>query len=103
MNISNVGFNLTGYGAERGDNATLSGLKSFVDAIYAANGWTIIFFHNLTPGVTTNQYNISIADFSGFLDYVSSRGIPTMTDDASLNLMDPSPPTIGAQVTLIAN
>jgi peptidoglycan/xylan/chitin deacetylase (PgdA/CDA1 family) len=93
METSNIGFSLTGYAGERGDNSTLDTLKSIVDSVHYSGGWAIIFFHNLTPQQTSDQFSITVSDFSGFLDYISYKKIPTVTVDEALDLFAKPTPT----------
>jgi peptidoglycan/xylan/chitin deacetylase (PgdA/CDA1 family) len=86
-------FLLTGFPGETGDPTALSKLKSMVDQVYSANGWTIIVFHNVYPDANNSLDAISSADFASFLDYVQAKGVATFTVDQGLNLNAPPTPT----------
>jgi len=60
-------------------------LKWMVDHIYSEKGWGIIYFHNVIPNAYNSPYTISTQDFAVFLDYVLSRGIPTITVNQGLD------------------
>ncbi len=78
-------FLLPGFPGETGDSTALSKAESMVDQVYASNAWAIIFFHNVLPNPTGN-FSISTKDFASFLDYISSKGVRTLTVNQALNL-----------------
>ncbi|HUK85977.1 MAG TPA: polysaccharide deacetylase family protein, partial [Candidatus Acidoferrum sp.] len=86
-------FLLPGFAGETGDTTALSKAENMVDQVSSSNGWTIIFFHNILPTVT-NNFSMSTKDFASFLDYVSSKGVRTLTVNQALNLQTYSPPSI---------
>ena len=71
-------FRLPGYSAEDEDNE-LQTLTNMVDQIYSTNSWAIILFHHIKPNDTTNPYTTSQEDFEIFLDYIITKGVPTVT------------------------
>lgn len=82
-------FALFARAGEAGDNSTLMRLKSMVDQVYSANGWGVVFFHNVIPDVYDRNYTISTQDFSAFLNYVFSKGVLTITVNQALDLSSP--------------
>ena len=79
-------FRVAGFSAETADPTALSLLKGMVDQVHAANGWAIIFFHNVIPNGTYQPYTTSTEDFESFLDYVVSTGVETLTVNQVLDL-----------------
>jgi uncharacterized repeat protein (TIGR02543 family) len=75
-----------GYAAETGDNTVLARLETAVDAVYDTNEWGVFVFHNIIPGASQSDYTISTEDFIAFLNYIDSKGIPTITVNQALNL-----------------
>jgi peptidoglycan/xylan/chitin deacetylase (PgdA/CDA1 family) len=82
-------FLLAGCPGETGDTDVLSYLEMIVDEVYSANGWAIIYFHDVIPGANNENYTISAEDFEGFLDYVIYKGVPTITVSQGLDLVHP--------------
>jgi len=78
MSVPTSQFRVSGFSAETGDSSALSLLKEMVDDVYAANGWAIIFFHNIIPHVYTEPYTTSAEDFESFLNYTVSKGVQTL-------------------------
>ena len=71
---------------ETGNQTTvLPRLKWMVDRVYSEKGWGIIYFHNVIPGAYNKPYTISTQDFAIFLDYILSKGIPTITVNQGLD------------------
>jgi peptidoglycan/xylan/chitin deacetylase (PgdA/CDA1 family) len=76
---------IPGFTGDTGTTSNVSRLKSAVDQVCAANGWTIFYFHCVRPTVTS-PYMISTEDFASFLDYIVSKGVTTVTVNQGLNL-----------------
>jgi peptidoglycan/xylan/chitin deacetylase (PgdA/CDA1 family) len=55
-----------------------------VDQVYNANGWMIIFFHNLVPNPGP-RFEISTKDFADFLDYLVLKGVKAVTVNQALD------------------
>ena len=88
-------FLIYGNDGETGDSTVLSWLESIVDQIYSSNQWGIVYFHHVIPNLNTDPYTISSQNFEIFLDYVVSRGVPTVTVQQGLDLYSPpNPPTV---------
>ena len=79
-------FRVSGFSAETADSSTLPLLEEMVDDVYSANGWAIIFFHNIIPHVYTQPYTTSAEDFESFLNYTVSKGVRTLTVNQVLDL-----------------
>jgi peptidoglycan/xylan/chitin deacetylase (PgdA/CDA1 family) len=79
MEVPTSQFRVAGFNAETADYTALSLLKNMVDQVQAANGWAIIFFHNIIPHIYTQEYTTSTEDFESFLNYTVSKGVKTMT------------------------
>jgi uncharacterized repeat protein (TIGR02543 family) len=79
-------YSLPGFASETGDNTVLPRLKSAVDSVYSTNGWAAFSFHNVLPGVNDTLYTISTENFTAFVDYILSKGIPTITVNQALNI-----------------
>ena len=79
-------FRVSGFSAETADSTALTLLKGMVDQVYQANGWAIIFFHNIIPNVYTQPYTTSAEDFESFLSYLVSKGVRTSTVNQALEL-----------------
>ncbi len=79
-------FRLAGFSAETTDSTALSLLKGMVDQVHTTNGWAIIFFHNIIPGGTGQQYTTSAEDFESLLAYIVSTGVETLTVNQVLDL-----------------
>jgi peptidoglycan/xylan/chitin deacetylase (PgdA/CDA1 family) len=79
-------FRVAGFSAETASSTTLSLLKEMVDQVQATNGWAIIFFHNIIPDGTYQQYTTSTADFESFLEYISIKDVETLTVNQVLDL-----------------
>ncbi len=77
---------LTGFAGETGDSTALAQLEYMVDQAYSTNSWTIIFFHNVVPGVYNDVDTISSQDFTSFLDYIQSKGVTTLTVNQTLDI-----------------
>ena len=76
---------LNGKAGETGDATVLAMLQAFVDELTAADAFGVLFFHDVKPGVTTDPYCISEADFQSFIDYVVASGIARYTVQGALN------------------
>ena len=79
-------FRVSGFSAETANSTALSLLKGMVDQVHATNGWAIIFFHNIIPNGTYQDYTTSTADFESFLDYIITTGVETLTVNQVLDL-----------------
>ncbi len=55
-----------------------------VDQVYNAQGWMIIFFHNVVPSPSPS-FEISTQDFEDFLDYLILKGVKTVTVNQALD------------------
>jgi uncharacterized repeat protein (TIGR02543 family) len=78
---------VNGFAAETGNDTTLMPrLLAAVDSVYSSNHLGIFSFHQVYPGASNTESAISTADFAAFLDYVASKGIPTITINQALNL-----------------
>jgi peptidoglycan/xylan/chitin deacetylase (PgdA/CDA1 family) len=69
----------------------LSSLESIVDEVYSTNEWAVIFFHQVLPNMPNSVEVIDKQIFTSFLDYIKSKGVPTLTVNQALNLEPPSP------------
>jgi peptidoglycan/xylan/chitin deacetylase (PgdA/CDA1 family) len=100
MQLPVYGWLLTALPGETGTPDVLSQLGMFLDLVESTNGWLIIFFHNVAPGVNNELYTISSEDFESFLDLIVSRDIPTVTVNQGLELTssNPAPTTESAQL-----
>jgi len=93
MVLGTAPFRLPACPGENGavDNAAY--LRALVDQLVAANGWMIIFFHNIVPDSTPiADYQIRLGDFTNFLDYLTSKGVGTLTVNDALGVVPPPPP-----------
>lgn len=79
-------FRVAGFSAETADSTAITLLKEMVDQVQATNGWAIIFFHNIIPDGTYQQYTTSTADFEILLSYIVTKGVETLTVDQVLDL-----------------
>jgi peptidoglycan/xylan/chitin deacetylase (PgdA/CDA1 family) len=86
MDIPTTQFRVAGFSAETADPTALSLLEDMVDQVYSTNSWAIIFFHNIIPNGTYQQYTTSTQDFESFLNYILIKGVQTLTVDQVLNL-----------------
>jgi peptidoglycan/xylan/chitin deacetylase (PgdA/CDA1 family) len=86
MNIPTTQFRVAGFSAETANLTALSLLEDMVDQVYSTNSWAIIFFHNIIPNGTYQQYTTSTQDFESFLNYILTKGVQTLTVDQALNL-----------------
>jgi uncharacterized repeat protein (TIGR02543 family) len=78
---------MDGFAAETGNDTTLMPrLLAAVDSVYSSNHLGVFSFHQVYPGASNTSSAISTADFTTFLDYVASKGIPTITVNQALNL-----------------
>jgi peptidoglycan/xylan/chitin deacetylase (PgdA/CDA1 family) len=92
MAFPSTQFSLSGFPGETGDSNALGSLKNMVDQVYASNGWAIIFFHQLSPTNTNAPFSIGVQDFSAFLDYITAKGVATLTVKAALDFgVTPTP------------
>jgi peptidoglycan/xylan/chitin deacetylase (PgdA/CDA1 family) len=83
MDVPTSQFRLAGFSEEPGSLATL---KNMVDQVYSTNSWAIIFFHHIQPDAYGVDYTTSTQYFEGFLDYVISKGVQTLTVNQVLDL-----------------
>lgn len=84
MQLPTSQFNLTGFPGETGNGDALPNLKCMVDQVCASKGWAIIFFHQVLPN-PSGHYEISTQDFGEFLDYVTAKGVATLTVNQALD------------------
>ena len=78
---------------ETGNPDVLSYLEGIVDQAYSSNGWAVLYFHRVFPGVSNSPSVISTQDFEILLDYIIYKGLVTVTVSQALNLTSPpSPP-----------
>jgi peptidoglycan/xylan/chitin deacetylase (PgdA/CDA1 family) len=68
-----------------GDPGSLSSLKSIVDQVYSTNKWVVFYFHQILPNVINSPDVINTQTFASFLDYIQSKGVPTLTINQALN------------------
>lgn len=78
---------------ETGKPDVLSYLKGIVDLAYSRNQWAVFFFHNIVTGTSDSSSAIGLQDFTGFLDYIVAKGIPTVTVHQALQLTTPPSPS----------
>lgn len=85
-------FRLSGAAGEPGDNAyaRLMRYKRFrlVDQVYDAEGWMIMFFHNVVPDIDRarrRHFDICTRDFADLLDYLKLKHVKTLTVDQALD------------------
>ena len=71
---------------------TLSYLESIVDTVYSTNEWAVIYFHQILPNVVNSPDVINTQTFTSFLNYIKSKGVPTLTVNEALNLVSPPAP-----------
>jgi peptidoglycan/xylan/chitin deacetylase (PgdA/CDA1 family) len=86
MDIPTTQFRVAAFSAETTGSNTLSLLEDMVDQVYSTNGWAIIFFHNIIPNETGQQYTTSKQDFDSFLNYTVAKGVRTLTVNQALCL-----------------
>ncbi len=86
MDVPTSQFRIAGFSAETADSTALSLLKGMVDQVYSSNGWAVVFFHNIKPGISEELYTTSTQDFGSFLDYIISKGVQALTVDQVLDL-----------------
>ena len=75
-----------------GDPGLLSSLKLIVDQVYSTNKWAVIYFHQILPNVPNSPEIMNTQTFESFLDYIQSKGVPTITVNQALNLASPPAP-----------
>jgi hypothetical protein len=84
-----------------GDPGSLSSLKSIVDQVHSTNKWAVFYFHQILPNVINSSDVINTQTFASFLDYIQSKGVPTLTVNQALNLNQTPSPTIVPSPTSI--
>ena len=79
-----------------GDPGCLSSDESIVNQVYSTNEWAIFYFHQILPNVVNSLDVINTQTFTSLLDYIKSKGIPTLTMNEALNLISApaSPPSV---------
>ena len=76
-----------------GDPGCLYSLESIVNQVYSTNEWAVLYFHFIFPDVNNSLNVINTQTFASLLDYIKSKGIPTLTINEALNLVSsPAPP-----------
>ncbi len=95
-------FLIVGTSGETGNPDILSLLQNFVDKVYTADEWGVIYFHNVIPNITNDPYTISQQDFESFLDYIKYKDMPTVTVDQALDLMSAPTPPLSASINPIS-
>jgi peptidoglycan/xylan/chitin deacetylase (PgdA/CDA1 family) len=89
-------------GAGETPDETLPCLKIMMDRLATTNQWAIIFFHDIAPNINSQPGTINTVDFTGFLDYVVTKGIQTLTVNEVLGNSTPAPtptPTMSSSPT----
>jgi peptidoglycan/xylan/chitin deacetylase (PgdA/CDA1 family) len=86
-------FDLDANQGDAGDPGVLTTLEAIVDKVYSTNEWAVIFFHQVLPNVPNTADVINTQTFTSFLDYINSKGVPTLTVNQVLNLVSPPSPT----------
>jgi peptidoglycan/xylan/chitin deacetylase (PgdA/CDA1 family) len=70
-----------------GEPGGLSKVQSIIDQVYATKGWAIIFFHNIVPNPNPSDlFSISVQSFTAFLDYLTLKGVKTVTVNHALDM-----------------
>jgi len=85
MQLGTSQFRLT---AAAGEPGGLSQVQNLIDQVYATNGWAIIFFHNIVPN-PSDLYSTSVQSFTAFLDYLTLKGVKTVTVNQALDASAP--------------
>lgn len=88
MQLPTSQFRLSGAAGETGHSESTC-LKKYkrlrlVDQVYNAEGWMIIFFHNVTPNCS-RPFEIGTQDFANFLNYLMVKGVKTVTVNQALD------------------
>jgi len=85
-------FRLSGAAGETGDSARARLMRykrlRLVDQVYNAEGWMIIFFHNVVPNPSHARvwhFEIGAQDFADFLDYLILKGVKALTVNQALD------------------
>ena len=60
--------------------------------VYSTNEWAVFYFHQILPNVVNSPDVINTQTFTSLLDYIKSKGIPTLTVNEALNLVSPPAP-----------
>jgi peptidoglycan/xylan/chitin deacetylase (PgdA/CDA1 family) len=95
-------FDLPANEGDAGGYGVLSTLKSIVDKVYSTNDWAVIYFHQILPNVSNSPEVLNTDTFTSFLDYIQSKGIPTVTVNQALSLTAPPVPAPSVTVTSTA-
>jgi peptidoglycan/xylan/chitin deacetylase (PgdA/CDA1 family) len=78
MSLPTSQFCLYAFAGETGTSNALPRLKNVVDQITDGD-WLIVFFHNIKPNLTNENYAISTQDFEAFLDYLVAKKVAIKT------------------------
>ena len=80
-------FRLPGFSNED-ENNELELLMNMVDQVYNTQTWSIFLFHNIIPSDQSSDYTTSLEDFEAFLDYIVLKGLPTLTINQGLDVIE---------------